>query len=230
MLVSPTAFWRWNENEPTCKESPTDWSQFTCSMPLSYHLSWAAKTVKTRSKYILIHSCSTNYLALINDFYYITLPMHSHAEITVVIANLGVRSLLFSCLSEWIRVLGMDWTWIKLASNDLSKCNSNSNFSSVSGFRKSANFNIICDTRFSSKCNSSMVFTSISIDWGLFHRPCLFGIPTENRLNGIDLRMCRPRVLCTKVKLFEQSVGTMRCCSSVQDSLPPRCWDELLSH
>jgi len=52
--------------------------------------SWNAKTVKTRSISFLIHSCSIKYglCGLINGYYYMTLPIHSHAEVTIAIMYL----------------------------------------------------------------------------------------------------------------------------------------------
>jgi len=59
--------------------------QVTSAKPLSHHLS--SKDSKTRS--IFSHSQLQYKLnGLINDSYYITLPINSHAEVTVVLSSL----------------------------------------------------------------------------------------------------------------------------------------------
>jgi len=43
--------------------------------------------INTRSISFLIHSCSTN-CGFINNYYYVTLPVHSHAEVNIVMGYL----------------------------------------------------------------------------------------------------------------------------------------------
>jgi len=51
-----------------------------------------------------------------SDYYYVTLPIHSHGEVTVVIANLGVRIFAILLLIIMNLHLGMVWSWHELAS------------------------------------------------------------------------------------------------------------------
>jgi len=63
------------------------------TMPLSHHLS--SEGSKTRR---IFFSLQYNLCGFINDYYYVTMSIRSHTEVTVVIANLGVRISAFIML------------------------------------------------------------------------------------------------------------------------------------
>ena len=111
----------------------------TNAMPICHHLS------RENSKNRIESQLQYKRFGVINGYYYVTLPIYLHAKATVqlVITNLAVQIFAMLMLVRMKSDLGMDGL-IELGLNllhDLSKCNSTSNFSSVSGFRKSANFN-----------------------------------------------------------------------------------------
>jgi len=108
----------------------------TSAMPPSHHLS--SEDSKNSINFFSYSQIQHKLWGLFSDYYYVTLPIFSHAEVTIVIADLGVQIFGILMMIRMNRELVMDWTWIKLASSDLSKCNSN--FSSISGFCKSWNF------------------------------------------------------------------------------------------
>ena len=83
---------------------------------------------------------------VINGYYYVTLPMcfarQSHSTASHYQSWCTNLCYAYACKNE----VGFGYGWIELGLNllhDLNKCNSTSNFSSISGFRKSANSNLI---------------------------------------------------------------------------------------
>jgi len=88
-----------NENEPSCKCNKV----VTSAMPLSHHLS--SEDSKNSINFFLIHSSSTNHVALSINDYYVTLPIHSHPEVTVEITNLGIRIFAIFMLIR----MNLDW-------------------------------------------------------------------------------------------------------------------------
>jgi len=62
---------------PCARKVRQKWSQVPCCHPIT----WKTKKVKTQWIPFLINNCNTNYVTLSLYYHYVTLPIHSHAEV-----------------------------------------------------------------------------------------------------------------------------------------------------
>jgi len=151
--LSNGIFGRSNENEPSWKDVQQNGHKCHAAIP-----SFEQWRQYKPDQFLFKFAAAVQNKRTISDcYYYVTLPINSHAKVTVVIANIGVRIFAILLVIRMNSDFGMDWTWVDCF---MIWVNAVPIFVQFLVFANPLILILICDSWVSSNFNSDLIWKS----------------------------------------------------------------------